>query len=110
MTPYRDQFPQCPRCGIAMVALTLITGHEIASCDQCNGNWIAHAVFTEIATRFRARRDLTLTPREHAESAVPCPDCSRTLVPRLHDDRVAVDECPRHGVWFDWAELQKCLS
>lgn len=38
-----------------------------------------------------------------------CPLCSHAML-RVHMERVPVERCKDHGVWFDAGELQQMLS
>lgn len=108
--PYRDNFPDCPRCDIALEPLKLlIGGHEILNCKQCGGNWTTVAEFQSIAAVLAPGKTVAEQPREDDEQPLSCPECGRVMT-KLSVATVPLDRCDLHGLWFDFAELQKVLT
>ncbi len=104
MSLYRDNaLMVCPRCGDGLV----LESQQLAlhTCARCGGLWLGARVVTKLAAAAIPRRDwMWWRP-----SAGPCPECKAQLRLMLAGE-LYLDECPEHGVWFDWGELRRVLG
>jgi Zn-finger nucleic acid-binding protein len=107
VSAFRDQFEQCPLCGI-----DLIDARSARGCPQCGGMWLVEAVLTEMVIAMlpsalvEARR--LVFERASSPSKLSCPSCRQSMVlSTMHG--ILVDRCERHGVWFDASELEMVL-
>lgn len=109
---------QCAACGAPMIVVEY-QGVELDWCPECGGIWFdneeldfllqgagvdSSALEFSAAARGEARR-----AGEHTRR---CPRCSRRMAKRTvgHGHTVILDQCPRHGLWFDKGELAAMLQ
>jgi Zn-finger nucleic acid-binding protein len=114
----------CPRCrGVEMMTANM-QGLIIRRCPECRGLFLGAATFNFLIQR-QAEMALAgedqgrVNPRLTVERAAPemtveylrCPVCFEQMVRRNYAkcSGVIFDECMRHGVWLDDAELQQIL-
>ena len=108
--PYRlDSFDRCPRCQVSLEPLRLATMHEIRSCEQCNGNWIANEDFRLVVEALAPGAKVDIAPRDDDEPIIACPVCHRPM-DKLGVHGVPLERCGTHGMWLDWGELQGVLT
>lgn len=108
MDPMREQALTCVECGGALVARAS-DGRHWARCDACGGVWMETAQFLSLlreAVPDKAVDELMVhndgSPRH------PCPVCAESM-DLAWLDFLCVDQCERHGVWFERGELEKAL-
>jgi Zn-finger nucleic acid-binding protein len=65
----------------------------------------------QIADALRRMTDPPAGPNADAlaEGERPCPICGRAMTLQ-NDAGIAIDVCPRHGVWLDRGELKALLA
>jgi Zn-finger nucleic acid-binding protein len=112
----------CPVCGTALETYH----HEGAELDRCPGGhglWfdrgeLAHVVRNEQESRTAEERAEAAEAATNAPGAAvlaeidadrrPCPVCATPMrLTEYAGSGVAIDECPRHGVWLDAGELEQ---
>ena len=101
---YRDEYERCPRCTIE-----LVDAGSARSCTQCQGMWVAEGVLRDMAN------DMPIPPEpvdlrwhDDPRKQLACPSCTNAMDPVLLN-RVPIDRCGEHGVWFDAGELAAVL-
>jgi len=103
---YRDGFENCPRCGVA-----LVDARSARGCQTCGGMWVDEAVLAEMVQEMRPPgplQRLHLAVMDRSEAPIACPSCREPMhQTKIHD--VILDRCPKHGIWFDKAELGTAL-
>jgi Zn-finger nucleic acid-binding protein len=113
--PFRLAASACPRCGVRLRALELVTGDTVRECPECDGLFVTAAELTAICRGMVAS---TPTVRERASGEPPlhCPICTQPMQLAWIEE-VAVELCRRgqtlevgHGVWLDFGELQRILK
>ena len=104
----------CPRCAIGLGTRHVLDA-VLNECMQCYGVFVPG----ELVPRLLDPLDLglevveTFPPGEpHRDDQiryVACPRCRELMNRRLlvRGSNVIVDQCPRHGVWFDTHELRR---
>lgn len=104
MTGYRDNALRvCPRCGDGLVLESANLG--LYTCARCGGLWLGVRAVPKLTEAKLPRRDwMWWRP-----SAGPCPECKVALRLMLAGE-LYLDECPEHGIWFDWGELRRVLG
>ena len=114
-----DDMGNCPRCRIAMVALS-IGSTNVRECRRCDGMWADVETFEHLCSvreeqsavlGFIGARERSVEPLAKV-SYVPCPDCSQ-LMNRSNFARasgVIIDTCKKHGIWFDAGELPQIIE
>jgi Zn-finger nucleic acid-binding protein len=93
----------CPRCGHDLAPLP-----GALACKACHGVWVSEA---EVQRRLRERCRADPGPLVFGDGlgpVLPCPVCWDPMEVRALD-RVTIDRCPRHGLWFDADELERTL-
>jgi Zn-finger nucleic acid-binding protein len=112
--PYRDrEMFECPACGQEMR-----TYHKRLCCDACTGIFITvDDLRAALAEHASGAADLAF--RDGQAGTRPCPRCrapmTRCRLDALFDAAHALpdpelDQCGKHGVWFDVGELAKVLE
>lgn len=120
---------RCPRCPDTDLEPRVHGGIALAVCRSCRGSWIPKGRLTDLLTA--AAEDLIgLARHEHLVAPDPpprptgvvaiddgdllaplcCPRCLIAMQRQETNSGVAVDVCPRHGLWFDTAELEPFLA
>jgi Zn-finger nucleic acid-binding protein len=105
----------CPQCGIDLTHTATI-GVPLQRCEKCAGSWITQAglraLWQEMLRNAQEPQPwpgLTLrSPLGALRRA--CPECNTMLRPMWMLDKLPLDECPSHGIWFDADELSTALS
>ena len=108
----------CPRC-----KSSLIIGYdrdvEVDHCEKCEGIWVdlidekqLLAIKPDVFSIDELRRLRKLyKPLEHTGRSgyVPCPVCNQLMQRKNWGSYsgVIVDQCGKHGVWYDKGELEK---
>ena len=91
--------------------MELVDARSARGCPQCGGLWVEEGVLEEMVLEMLPPgplRRLQLEVMERSEAPVGCPSCHEPMQQtRIHD--VVLDRCPKHGVWFDQAELGAAL-
>lgn len=83
--------------------------HRFLYCQTCHGNWVDLLVLRDMFERLKPGYGLpALLTRDDNEPTLSCPTCTQPLAKRWMK-RLALDQCDRHGVWFDGKELEKTL-
>lgn len=90
---------------------------NVLECDGCGGLWLSRELWSTL--ELRARREAAPATGARA-AAVPagavvyrdCPVCGAKMHRRNYGGRsgVLVDQCGRHGLWFDADELARALD
>lgn len=90
---------------------------NVLECDGCGGLWLSRELWSTLERR--ARREASPAPSARA-APVPagavvyrdCPVCAAKMHRRNYGGRsgVLVDQCGRHGLWFDADELARALD
>jgi Zn-finger nucleic acid-binding protein len=94
----------CPRCGVE-----LETAGYTQRCGTCDGAWIHEdALVGMLQERTSTLVFLPWQPRQKDQERA-CPVCTKAMQ-TVNLDKVALDRCPDHGVWFDAEELAQLLS
>ncbi len=100
---------ECPKC--KGVALTPTGAHQ--GCSQCGGVFVTEAAFGAMLETMSAgsgvMRTLANYPIGTQWCAHLCPDCSDVMM-SSSIERLAVERCVRHGIWFDKTELERALA
>jgi Zn-finger nucleic acid-binding protein len=112
----------CPRTGDALEARTVAGVHMHVN-PTCGGLMLERAseghlrAHPELWPEVRAAADAleaqaTLQLDGRALAYLTCPRCGGPMARRAFErvSGVVVDECPRHGVWFDAGELSQALT
>lgn len=113
--PFRVAASACPRCGLRLRPLELLTGDTATECPECHGLFVSAAELDAIC-----RGVVATTPsfRERTASAPPlhCPTCTQPMHLAWVED-VPVELCRRgqalevgHGVWLAFGKLQRILK
>lgn len=136
---YRDRFPNCFQCGIALKRFTVMS-HAYGRCEECGGAWVEHAVLQGMVEEMREeavpamyevkrrgdRRCLQCQQPMKVARLLGIEQFLATLMNRHLPSFVEqlggpdaltaalkvapfVDVCEDHGVWFDREELQTVL-
>jgi len=101
---YGDQRLACPAC---MTSELKFYGDRYA-CVQCSGTFVQNAAFEAMAMDI-AKQYFELPPPAGEPGPRACPVCSQAmLVDAL--DKVPIDRCAAHGIWFDANELTVALE
>lgn len=94
----------CPKCGVA-----LETAGYTQRCGTCDGAWIHEdALVGMLQERTSTLVFLPWHPREKDQERA-CPVCTKPMQ-TVNLEKVALDRCPDHGVWFDAEELAQLLA
>jgi len=110
---YRDVQWSCPRDGAGLES-TRVGAYTFMRCPQCRGAFLESAVLNAMVNAMGGE------PPEPAPvmAARPlrCPACQepleRGIVPAAPGlaERIEIDACAQHGVWFDRGELESVLE
>jgi Zn-finger nucleic acid-binding protein len=119
----------CPRCPDVELEPRAHGSVELAFCRSCRGSWVGKGRLLDLL--LAADKDLVgLSRHEQLHSRDPpprarevlavddsdvlaplaCPCCFIEMQRQETASGVAVDVCPRHGLWFDTAELEPFLA
>lgn len=111
---------RCPRCTSQQLEALLFDGVAVDHCRGCGGLWLDHRVFAQLQRHEAANAPMMLRLSElprpsstpHAKTYIPCPECGSLMNRRNFAgcSGVIVDECRRHGVWFDAGELATIMQ
>jgi Zn-finger nucleic acid-binding protein len=103
---FRDDFSGCPACSgkLDPVGVRL-------RCGQCEGLLVPSAQLAEMLQSTSPDDARGLDERLEARAGTPrnCPRCKVAMEPVLLD-KIEVDRCLEHGVWFDKHELAWVLE
>jgi Zn-finger nucleic acid-binding protein len=86
--------------------------HGIAMwrCSSCKGAWIDHPSFFELLKHAPATLELEeLMVHNDGSERRPCPVCKETM-DIAWIDFLQLDQCEKHGIWFDSGELRRALA
>jgi Zn-finger nucleic acid-binding protein len=101
---YRDQCLACPACTTTELKFY---GDRYA-CAQCAGTFVQNAAFEAMAMDV-SNEVFQLPPPAGTAGSRACPVCNEAMV--VEDfDRVPIDRCAAHGIWFDANELAIALE
>lgn len=109
---------ECPRCKNRELDAFANQDGTIFDCGQCGGQFVATNVLSAMVHRHQSlevetpRRLRAANPIHDKITYVPCPFC-RDLMLRHNFGKVSgiiVDDCAKHGTWFDVGELARVLS
>lgn len=101
---YRDEYERCPRCN-----LELVDAGSGRGCTQCQGIFIPEPVLREMANGMPTPpAPVVLGWEIELRVRIKCPSCGELMEAQLLN-RVPIDRCKAHGVWFDRGELQAVL-
>jgi Zn-finger nucleic acid-binding protein len=80
-------------------------------CQKCKGLWLGHGEVAKILEDAGAEQSspLSMYTDQIEKSALVCPHCGEGLDRHLVD-KVELDACAGHGLWFDRDELGKILG
>lgn len=101
---YRDHRLACPTCA----------DHELRfygdryACDGCGGTFVQSAALEAMVMDI-AMTPWDMPPATGAPGPRACPVCSSAMVVE-ELERVTIDRCAEHGVWFDPDELTIALE
>lgn len=100
---YRDQPMPCPAC-----ATPLAFFGDRYACPQCAGTFVQNdALVSMVMDVSKALWDIPLPTGQPGTRA--CPVCTNAML--VEDlEKVPVDRCATHGVWFDQNELTVALE
>lgn len=106
---FRDNHLHCPRCGTALDEIRTPVGHRFMQCQQCAGQWVELMILREMFHKLKPGRPApSLFIRQDGEPQLLCPSCSVPMHKRVIAS-LAIDQCDKHGVWFDGNELENTL-
>lgn len=104
---------KCPQCSDILVTLEF-DRIEIDYCTRCEGIWLDSGELELLAAKESGSDALLgrFTPAGSKENKRSCPICSKAMKKVLAggEDPVLLDQCPKHGLWFDRGELKKALA
>jgi Zn-finger nucleic acid-binding protein len=109
---------KCPRCKHRQLDAFSNQDGTIFDCGQCGGQFVSRDVLATMVARHKAvvldtpLRLHRSNPIHDAVTYIPCPFC-RELMLRRNFGKVSgivVDNCAKHGTWFDVGELSRVLS
>lgn len=108
----------CARCGSPMVLVPLGQA-QAYGCTQCGAVFLAHAHAARVragvdrAAALMAEQAATHKPyvqQEHDTAPLRCPVCAVTMQSEWQcRERIRLDQCPAHGVFFDAHELMAVM-
>lgn len=103
---YRDDRATCPACATALEA----AGTRM-TCSKCRGVLVPAAELDDMLHSMSPDDARGLDERLTAGTEAPRP-CPRCAVPMdaVVLERVPVDRCQAHGIWFDGKELERVLE
>lgn len=94
----------CPRCFEERALAFRGEAPEARGCAGCHGVWLSTAAAHRLIEG--PFGSLAQLPAIAGGATLRCPECGEVLERRLVDD-VEIDVCPRDGVWFDHAEVER---
>ncbi len=103
------QTMRCPQCSVALDETSR------PQCPQCGGTFASNTELDEMLNvednrrEARARRTMADWALGDDLSERQCPACDKPMF-RATMERVLVERCADHGVWFDRDELQRVLA
>lgn len=103
---------QCPHCSKALVTLEF-SDLEVDYCFGCSGIWLDAGELEQLMAGCGDDAYLsTAASSQIREKARRCPLCRRRMekISLGTVDRVMLDRCREHGIWFDAGELRKVLA
>lgn len=74
----------------------------------CGGAWVPESALLQMAEQM-AGSFVTIPWQPRKGSVRSCPQCGQGMIP-VSVERIALDRCTSHGVWFDPQELQSLLN
>jgi len=100
---------QCPKCSGA----TLTAAGQHRACEHCGGIFVSEAAFAEMLATMSASGDTQRTLADYPIGTEPCahacPHCSGAML-SSSIERLHVERCAVHGIWFDRTELERALA
>lgn len=106
--PYRAQNLPCPACSSILEPRTL-EGVDKSTCPKGCGVWLSHQPFFEKLRIARPESRLTeLMVHNDGTERRPCSVCGEAME-IAWIDFLQLDQCERHGIWFDAGELDRAL-
>jgi Zn-finger nucleic acid-binding protein len=100
---------RCPQCSVDLDETSR------PQCPQCDGTFATNADLEQMLDvednrrEPSARRTMAAWPIGDEHSERHCPVCEKPMF-RTTMERVIVERCADHGVWFDQSELQRVLA
>ena len=120
---------RCPRCPEIELEPRAHGSIELAVCHSCHGSWVGKGRLLDLLVaadedimglarheRLVARdppprpRGVLAVDESDVLTPLACPRCLIEMQRQETVSGIAVDVCPRHGIWFDTAELEPFLS
>jgi Zn-finger nucleic acid-binding protein len=96
---------RCPQCESDLDATS--------QCAKCGGKFVVNAELDAMLASVDAKKDERRTMADWPVGTDPserrCPVCAHEMS-RIKVERVFVERCNDHGVWFDRFELDRVLS
>ena len=101
----------CPQCEGILVTLEF-DRIEIDHCPGCKGVWLDSGELRMLLDREGGDfLPVALSVAQGKEKKRTCPICSKGMKKVLvGGNRILIDECPGHGMWFDHGELTRVLK
>jgi len=104
----------CPRCEIGLCTRVVLDVH-LDECPDCGGVFVPAALVSRVLDPLDLGLEVVETfPRGAPETELSvrylrCPRCATVMNRRLlvRGSNVIVDQCQRHGIWFDTHELRR---
>jgi uncharacterized protein len=104
---------KCPKCRATLITLEF-NRMEMDYCGECGGIWLDSGEIGALLAREERSDSLlsTLRPGAGREWRRRCPVCAKRMDKVFMGNAapVLLDQCSRHGLWFDRGELRKVLS
>jgi hypothetical protein len=100
---YADRELACPACRTRLSFMGDRWG-----CGACAGMFVENAALVDMVSDI-AKAPWQLPPVTGALGARTCPVCSKALVTEKLE-RLEIDRCATHGIWFDGGELAASLE
>lgn len=103
---------KCPQCRKHLVTLEF-EQIEVDYCTACKGIWLDSGELEYLLSR-EGEPDpylAQLVPSPAREKRKRCPVCTVLMdkVSTGHAERILLDQCPLHGIWFDRGELRSLI-
>lgn len=115
----KEKMP-CPRCDSHLKS-KVINSHLIDYCHDCSGVWLSHQLLDKLLKQLPINSQAVLGikhsiknknfPRQEIQY-LRCPACDKTMNRHnfMSDSFIIVDQCSKHGIWFDKHELAVALE